>query len=69
MDLHRAHQCVEALCRNGCDAVRATIIALERDLPAVGTEGLSQAERNAVLRELKAVMAVYPARRCADPGD
>lgn len=59
MDLHRAHQCVEALCQNGCEAVRATIAALEQGLPAVGTEGLTEAERAAVLRELKAVMAVY----------
>jgi hypothetical protein len=52
-------QSVENLCRKGCKAVWADIGALEvgRRLPE--TAGLSSAERQAVIDELKAVMAVY----------
>jgi hypothetical protein len=52
-------QCVEALCGNGCEAVRATISALERDLPVALADGLNPEQREAVLHELKAIMAVY----------
>lgn len=58
-DLDLVQQCVEALCLNGCEAVRATIRALEEDVPVAQTEGLDSQQRAAVLRELKAIMAVY----------
>jgi hypothetical protein len=58
-NLDRVQQCVEALCLNGCEAVRATIRALEEDVPVAQTEGLDGGQRAAVLRELKAIMAVY----------
>lgn len=58
----KVQQCVEALCLNGCQAVRATIDALERDLPVAQTEAMDAHERAAVLAELKAIMAVYDAR-------
>lgn len=54
--------CVEALCDNGCEAVRATIRALRDDLPVAQTEGLSEQQRRAVLDELIAIMAVYDRR-------
>lgn len=62
MDLNKAHVCVEAICRNGCDAVRASIAALEQGLPAVGTEHLNERERAAVLRKLIAALAAYEQR-------
>ncbi len=55
----RVQQCVEALCLNGCEAVRATILALEARLPVVQIDGLAASERAAVLEELKAIMSVY----------
>jgi hypothetical protein len=59
----RKHQmvtdCVEALCKCGCNAVRATISAMERGLPVPQTEGLTEQQREFVLSELKAIMAVY----------
>lgn len=58
-DFDRVQQCVEALCLNGCEAVRATIRALENGVPVVQTEGMDGTQRAAVLRELKAIMAVY----------
>ena len=61
LNSERVNQCVESLCLNGCSAVRATITALEANLPAAGTEALDAQERRAVLRELQAIMAVYDA--------
>ena len=52
-------QCVEALCECGCDAVRATISAMEAKLPVSHTVGMSEAQQQQVLDELKAIMAVY----------
>ncbi len=62
MDTKQVNQCIEALCLCGCDAVRATIEAMEAgaDVPQVQT--LGSEEREVVLGELKAVMAVYDAR-------
>lgn len=62
MDTKQVNQCVDALCQCGCDAVRATIAAMEAgaDIPQVKT--LNSEERELVLDELKAVMAVYDAR-------
>jgi hypothetical protein len=56
------NECVESLCRSGCAAVRATILALERGQNVVQVEGLAPDERHAVLEELKTIMAVYDAR-------
>lgn len=56
-------QCIDALCQCGCDAVRATIIALENGITVPQVDILSEAERRLVLDELKAVMAVYDARK------
>ncbi len=57
-------QCVERLCRKGCKAVWSDIDRLESGhrVPEVG--GLSEPEVEAVVRELKSVMAVYEGR-CA----
>ncbi len=52
-------RCVEALCQCGCDAVRATITALEMGQPVAQVEGLSDEQRRQVLIELKSIMAVY----------
>lgn len=52
-------QCVETLCECGCDAVRATISAMEAQLPVSQTEGMSDEQQQQVLDELKAIMAVY----------
>lgn len=56
---HKIQQRVESLCQSGCKAVNATIAALESGQPVAQVEDLSAEERNAVLRELKTIMAVY----------
>jgi hypothetical protein len=57
---HRlVEQCVERLCHKGCRAVWADIDALESGTILPEARGLTRAEIEAVLAELKAVMAVY----------
>ncbi|MDH5784150.1 MAG: hypothetical protein OEZ16_00910 [Chromatiales bacterium] len=62
MDTKQVNQCVDALCQCGCDAVRATITAIEAGAEVPQVQTLSQPEREVVLHELKAVMAVYDSR-------
>ncbi len=59
MNSEQLSQCIDALCQCGCDAVRATITAMESGVVVPQVETLSEEERQAVLEELKAVMAVY----------
>ena len=59
MNRRRIEQSVENLCRKGCRAVWADIDALEAGRRLPETAGLSAVERQAVIDELKAVMAVY----------
>ena len=59
MHSDKIQQCVEALCQNGCRAVRATIEVLENGEGVPQVDGLTAEERNAVLTELKSIMSVY----------
>ncbi len=59
----QVNQCVEALCQCGCDAVRATIKAVELGAEVPQMQTLNSEERELVLHELKAVMAVYDDRQ------
>lgn len=56
-------QCIEVLCQCGCDAVRATISAMESGAVVPQVETLSEEGRRMLLEELKAVMSVYDARK------
>ncbi len=56
-------QCIDALCQCGCDAVRATIAAMESGIVVPQVSSLTPDERLLVLEELKAIMAVYDARQ------
>ncbi|MGB5761966.1 MAG: hypothetical protein WBM58_05390 [Sedimenticolaceae bacterium] len=59
MNHQLVEQCVEHLCKKGCRAVWSDIDALEAGRPLPEVDGLSAAEREAVIVELKSVMAVY----------
>lgn len=50
---------LEILCQSGCETVNATIKAMENGQTCSVTEQLTPVERNIVLAELKAIMAVY----------
>lgn len=62
----RIDECVEMLCEKGCGQVWNDIDVLEKGGSLPETDGLSEGERQRVLGELKAVMAVYR-DRCALP--
>ena len=55
----RIADALETLCRHGCQAARGIIKELERGKERPEVAHLQRREREAVLRELKAVMAVY----------
>jgi hypothetical protein len=63
MDSNKVNQCVEALCKCGCEAVRATITSMEMGLKLEQTRDLDEQEAETVLDELKAIMAVYDDRQ------
>ena len=58
-------ECLEALCQCGCDAVLATIAAMEAGQTVPQTEQLNTEERAIVLAELKSIMAVYGGNSCS----
>ncbi|WP_126452326.1 hypothetical protein [Sulfuriflexus mobilis] len=62
MNSSKVNQCVEALCKSGCDAVRATISSMELGMEIEQTHELDEQEASTVLNELKAIMAVYDER-------
>jgi len=59
MDKLKVNQCVEALCANGCEAVRATINSMEIGASPAQLHDLDQDEYDTVLNELKSIMSVY----------
>jgi hypothetical protein len=63
MDSSKVNQCVEALCKCGCEAVRATITSMEMGAELEQTRDLDEQEAAIVLDELKAIMAVYDDRK------
>ena len=64
-DSKQLSECLEALCQCGCDAVLATIAAMESGQTIPQTEQLNEEERAIVLAELKSIMAVYDGKSCS----
>ena len=54
---------VESLCNEGCEAVRSYIREIENQQPVQQLTGLSAAEQLLVLKELRAIMAVYDSKQ------
>lgn len=52
-------QYIEQVCEQGCTVVREVIVKLELDQKVDGLDHLDSAQKNAVLKELKAIMSVY----------
>ena len=59
MDQSKIAHCIEVLCQKGCKEVSLVILALERGEPMAEAQELNEGERQAVLQELKSIMAVY----------
>ena len=52
-------QCVELLCQKGCGSVREDILLLERGVVLPELSAMDDLARQAVLKELRSIMAVY----------
>lgn len=63
-DQDKYQQCLEAICGSGCEAVRATIEAMEENQEVSQTSSLDEDQRRTILEDLKAIMAVYDDREC-----
>ncbi|GAO37353.1 hypothetical protein SCT_2774 [Sulfuricella sp. T08] len=59
MDQSRIAHCIEVLCQKGCKEVSLVILTLERGDLMTEVQELNEDERQAVLNELKSIMAVY----------
>ena len=59
MDHQKITHYLEVICQSGCDTVNATIEAMEKDQSISAVKDLDSDEKKVVLRELKAIMAVY----------
>jgi len=59
MDQSKIAHCIEVLCQKGCKEVSLIVLALERGEPMAEVQELNEGERQAVLHELKSIMAVY----------
>lgn len=55
----RVSASIEALCLKGCRSVRESIARLEQGHVLPEVAALGPAERQAVLKELRSIMAVY----------
>jgi hypothetical protein len=58
-DRGRVELALESLCSQGCKAVWGTIESLESGAALPQTDGMSEAELDLLLAELKSIMAVY----------
>ena len=56
---NRVDRCVEIMCQKGCKTLWADINALQNGVELAEVASLSVAEREQVLSELRAIMAVY----------
>lgn len=59
MDQAKIDRCIDVFCHRGCREVTRIIGVMERSESLPDTDELNPAEFGAVLRELKAIMAVY----------
>ena len=59
MNQSKIAHCIEVLCQRGCKEVSRVILALERGEAMAEVRELNEDECQAVLHELKSIMAVY----------
>ncbi len=57
--VYSVDEVIEALCQDGCQAVRGYIEQLENNTPMELLDGLREQEKQAVLLELRSIMDVY----------
>ncbi|MDH5446745.1 MAG: hypothetical protein OEY52_14430 [Gammaproteobacteria bacterium] len=57
--IHSVDEIIEALCQEGCQAVRLYIDQLESNSPIELLNGLDDLEKQKILNELQSIMSVY----------
>jgi hypothetical protein len=62
----KVEACIERICDRGSLIVGETIRCLEEDRDITDLRALSDGERDRVLRELRALMAIFEASRAAE---
>ncbi len=67
--VYTVDEVIEALCQEGCQAVRLYIEQLEQNTPLELLDGLSELEKQAVLLELQSIMSVYDRCTLEQPAD
>ena len=67
--IYTVDEVVEALCQEGCQAVRRYIEQLEKNTPMELLDGLNDIEKQTVLLELQSIMSVYDRCTLEQPTD
>ena len=67
--VYSVDEVIEALCQEGCQAVRLYIEQLEKNTPLELLDGLSDQEKQVVLLELQSIMSVYDRCTLGQPVD
>jgi len=65
----KTHDYIEQICQQGCGIVRQHIEALEQatpNQPLKLLQGINKTQQQEILRELKAIMAVYDNKDCSE---
>jgi len=63
MNQQKIERAVTLICDQGCTRIRVLIQLLETGVAIQETTELNEAERQAVLAELKSIMAIYDLRK------
>lgn len=63
MNQQTIERAITLICNQGCVRIRVMIQQLENGMTILETTGLNEAERQAVLAELKNIMAIYDLRK------
>lgn len=67
--VYTVDEVIEALCQEGCQAVRLYIKQLENNSPIELLDGLDDEEKQAILTELQSIMDVYDRCQLEQPED
>ena len=67
--IYTVDEVIEALCQEGCQAVRLYIEQLEKNTPMELIDGLNDLEKQTVLIELQSIMSVYDRCTLEQPAD
>jgi len=67
--IYSTEEIIEALCQEGCQAVRNYIEQLQNNSPIELLEDMADTEKQLVLKELQSIMSVYDRCSAEQPAD